>query len=251
MVDAAYHPNVLTAITAARILGNEIETERTSTIIERINTETPQYTRFVRLLDALAALAVSDPDGQVVAISLQELPDDKITLTVAQNDAVPPKLITHLKALVTRLTEYSKLDVTNEQGREAKKLAIMKLAYIHSDLKISRRFTKRKWLGQLEKVLDNRAEDLGDAGPLCLELVSSLMRIKETFDYIHNWKAIKTNKPAKYDEMTPATQVTDEDWGKLILEMDGSMPDIQCLLADKDSCDLLAEKLRGTTALLD
>lgn len=250
MVDAVYHPNVLAAITAARIRGKEIETERTSTIIERINTETPQYTRFVRLLDALAALAVSDPDGQVVAISLQELPDS-ITLTVAQNDTVPEELIRHLNALVTRLKEYSKLDVTNEKGREAQKLAIMKLAYIHSDLKISRRFAKRKWLGELETVLEHRAEGLGDAGPLCLELVSSLLRIKDTFDYIHSWKTIKNNRSSKYGKMTPAKQVTDEDWGKLILLMDGSMEDIQRLLADTDSFSLLAQKLQGTTALLD
>lgn len=251
MVDVAYHPNVLTAITAVRIRGKEIETERTSTIIERINTETPQYTRFVRLLDALAALAVSDPDGQVVAISLRELSDDEIQLTVAQNDTVPEGLIEHLTTLVTRLTEYSKLDVTNKQGREAKKLEIVKLAYIHCDQKISRRFAKRRWLGPLEAVLDKGEKDLGDAAPLCLELVSSLMRIKDTLDYIHAWNAMKNSKGTKYGTMTPAKQVTDEEWGKLILQMDGSMPDIQCLLADKDSCASLAGKLPGTAALLD
>lgn len=245
MEKKVYHPNVLSAIVTARIQFQEITTARTSTIIETINIQTPELTRFVILLDALASLSVSKPDGQVVAIALHKV-GDPITLTVAQNEAVPPALIRYLQRLVTMASEYSQLSAANDKERMLKQLEITKAVYIYCDRKISQRFVKRKWLQPFEKALHAHAMDLGVHASVCLELVSSLMKVRETFDTIHEWQTIKTHQPGRYDTMTPANQVPDEDWEKLILVMDGSMPDIKLLLDNKLGCDSLAFQLRGT-----
>lgn len=244
MAAASYHPNVLAALGTARIQFTEIETERTSTIIEKINTETPQYTRYVHLLDGLASLSVSRPDGQVVAIALDKS-GQVITLTIALNEDVPAELIAYVTDLITQLKAYSNLAMGDDAGRTAAKLVMMKKTYIYCDKKLYQRFTKRKWLIQLEKAFATRGTGLGAGAEVCLELLSSLMRIRETYDVIHEWQKIKTAQPKKFEKMTPSKQVNDADWEKLILEMDGAIPDVKKLLADKASCDAWAETLKG------
>lgn len=75
-----------------------------------------------------------------------------------------------------------------------------------------------------------------------------MFRIKETFNYIHSWQKIKTNKPKKYTDMTPAKQVPDEDWETLIFEMDNSIPDIKRVLDNEIGRGDWADELRCTAA---
>lgn len=64
--------------------------------------------RIPQLLDALAALAVCDAKGQVVAVGAT-ITQELVTLHVAENRPVPENVIDHLKVVVHRIKEIRSL----------------------------------------------------------------------------------------------------------------------------------------------
>ena len=69
--------------------------------------------RQLTIMDALASIAVCEPRGQVVALSLQlDHESQKIYLRVSENDEVPEKVVDHLtkvwKSLASLSEEYAR-----------------------------------------------------------------------------------------------------------------------------------------------
>jgi hypothetical protein len=68
----------------------------------------PTNTRTINILDAFASIAIYKPKGQVVAVAMQmDHEQERICLTIAENDTVPDEVIKHIEKVWGMLRELS------------------------------------------------------------------------------------------------------------------------------------------------
>ena len=128
--------------------------------------------RQLTVMDALANIAVCEPRGQVVALSLQlDSESQKIHLGVSENDEVPQKVVDHLtkvwKSLASLSEKYSRgrendlYDWETHEGEsppvpemigEDARIDIACLIYTFSISKVTRRYLK--WWSKLSGIFN-------------------------------------------------------------------------------------------------
>lgn len=233
--------NTLVAIATARIGFKEIP-EATVRVDTQLTTGIDdKHKRFTPVLDALATLAVCDKESQVVAIGLRR-EDTVFELLIAENGAVNPKVIPHIKELWAVLEVYRTLSA---EEKTKKKLEMVKSVYVYSYPKLYRRFTKRKWLADLEYAFDNREKQLPGTSALVTgakEAISALVTVRTLLDILTEWRKTVTVKRPKGD---PKKFPTDAVWTNVMIEMDETTADIEAVLANKATCDEWAKAVEG------
>lgn len=233
------HPNTLVGITTARIAFNEIpDTPRINT--ELVTSITGDDSRFIYVLDAFASLAISSLKGQVVAMGLQQ-DTGIIRITIAENKDVKAGLPQYIEKLWNALR-----DLSASTDRVASERTFFKTTYVYSFVKLYRRFNNRKWLAAFERAFEDKYRDAGPNETKCLNIVSSLMTVRNALDLIKPLHDKKTADPKKWKNLDPATAVTDPEWDTLILEMNAGIPDVETLLLDRVPVDQWAKDLKGT-----
>lgn len=237
--------NALVAIVTARIGATEIPGTTIRVDKQTITGVLAQHTRFIPVLDAFASLAVCDKESQVVAVALRRQ-NPRFELIIAENGVVNPRVLTHIGGLWTILMAYPTLST---QEKELRKLEMVKSVYIHSYPKLYRRFTKRKWLEDLEYAFNDRVKNLAGTTTLvtgALEVISALVTVRKQLDLMTIWRKTVTPKRSGGNRnIFP----TDPSWVKLITEMDDAIADIEQVMKNEPSCKEWAHALKGSIFL--
>ncbi|KAL0631767.1 hypothetical protein Q9L58_009357 [Maublancomyces gigas] len=237
--------NTIVAIATSRIGFTEIP-GATARVDKLLLAGVPwEYNRFIAVLDAIASLAVCDREKQVIAVGLRN-DLEEFQLLFAENGVVNPKVITHIGELWKMLAAYRTLPV---EGRAQKQLQIVKSVYVHSYPKLIRRFTKRRWLVDMEVAFDGEVRTLPGTVTLvrgALDVISSLVTVRELLDKLAIWRPTVTkNKPDGNSKLFP----TDAEWRKLIIEMDEATADLELVMKNESTCKEWARALEGISGL--
>ena len=181
-----------------------------------------------RILDALATILVSREKSEVIAVGLQcDEPNHKVILTVAANDFVQPRTISHAETIWNCLQElssgchhiqqqnfggelaYGKRDVSPEmvdltasgQSTQAKIIQLKQHVYQFSFLKLLSRFNKEKSLrrfNQLEDVVKKLPDDFPKMTSLLASLQPILQYLRRVYEMLGCWHNKFPSKPKAF-----------------------------------------------------
>ena len=181
-----------------------------------------------RILDALATILMSQEKSEVIAVGLQcDEPNHRVILTVAANDSVQPRTISHAKTIWNSLQElgndchhiqqqnfggelaYGERDVSpemvdltaNGQSTQAKIIQLKQRVYQFSYPKLLSQFNKEKSLrrfNQLEDVIKKLPDDFPKMTSLLVSLQSILQYLRRVYDMLGCWHNKFPSKPKAF-----------------------------------------------------
>lgn len=223
------HPNSLVAITTARIVnkqpGDAIRDDPTLTALVQ-----PQN-RFILVLDALAALGISEENSQIVAVGAK-IDGTRVSMTLAENTKDPAKgkkVEHHLQDLINMLHRYSALSTAQEISDQ--ELAIFKATYSASIIPMVKRFTKYAWLARLETAME---VDVGTTAYNCRNVISAVLTLSQALSDI-----VKGGVNA----------VNNAQWQEIVFMMSGAIPCVEFLHNEAGSCNQFAVNHQGITSI--
>lgn len=170
-----------------------------------------------RILDALATILVSQEKSEVIAVGLQfDEPNHRVILTVAANDCVQPRTISHAETIWNLLQElgndchriqqqkfggelaYGERNVPPEmvdltasgQSTQAKIIQFKQRVYQFSYPKLLSRFNKEKSLrrfNQLEDIVNKPPHDFPKMTSLLASLQPILQYLRRVYELLGCW----------------------------------------------------------------
>ncbi|PUU72638.1 hypothetical protein B9Z19DRAFT_1137106 [Tuber borchii] len=207
------------------------------------------------ILDSIAGICVSREASQVVAVALQVDSDQqKINLTIAENENVNPKLVAHLESVWAKLQALSRLYAVGreeESNKEAKespakpkdttlplRIQIFREIYKFSLEKQMKRVDKwwRRLLDFMIKLTARREDVIQGMEEDLSQVVVGLHLVLQLVRRLHR---------------NPAAELTEDEWELVYVESIWANQKARLVLADReeDGCEILAKELNDSSSL--
>jgi len=207
------------------------------------------------VLDAIAGIAVSEVESQIVAVALKfNSQTQEIHLTAAASKTNGEKLVSYITAVWRKLQALS--DEYAERRDEELNLSGRKSPEIPGDVALPLRIKifrqvyefcirkemkrKKKWLRRLNSFVRQLIEHRGDADLLEGSEVNLYHVVVGLFRVLRLLMKFEDN---------PGTELTDLEWEEIYMQSMWVTENASLALADGKRCEILAQEIQGILLL--